>query len=265
MTEYTALRELLESFAKARQEDLRGAAPEIEERLQVALGDRYREVWTPLLAIADIAGGQWPKAARVAMETLGLAQHGVNEYLPIALLADIYPLFHPGNNPITGAPKQTEYLPTADLLDALREEDRWAGYGDQGLSKYSLARMLGNFGIRPGFVGPETARKRGYRHMDFTDAWNRYVLMEGDASSTCSSVQTVQPQEIQGVEAARSPGAARCATCSPEQRAGTKAPENKELHVVHVAARSREDPGERHNNNDPSAPPRTRPGGGGYM
>lgn len=64
---------------------LRDARPE----LPVALGDREADVWEPLLAIADAAGGDWPKHARQAAVNLaGAAAAGQTDIL-VELLRDI--------------------------------------------------------------------------------------------------------------------------------------------------------------------------------
>ena len=63
-----------------------------------------------------------------------------------------------------------------DLISALWEieESPWADFKVRGLTTRDLARMLGNYGIKPSVnrVGPTTAR--GYSSYDFHDAWSRY-------------------------------------------------------------------------------------------
>lgn len=267
MTEYTQLRDLLESWARAHMDDLRASSPEVEDRLQVELGDRYREVWAPLLAIADLAGTRWAKAARIAMETIGKAQQGRNEYLPISLVQDIHRLFH-RNNPITGAPEVAEYLSTQDVLEGLREDERWSGYGydSQGISKHSLAKMLAEFDITPGYVGPRDGRKRGYRRDDFADVWNRYLHAPVAESPTNvhHRAHRARPANT-GDVAVHVSDAVHVQTCTPTETCTPPGPENGGVHGVHVGARSLERSEDNTQPEDPNAHLRTRPGGGGVI
>ena len=58
----TFLSGVLSAWAAANLETLRAADPIAPD----ALGDREAEIWGPLLAIADMAGGEWPARARAA-------------------------------------------------------------------------------------------------------------------------------------------------------------------------------------------------------
>ncbi len=55
--------------------------------------DRNADVWEPLLAVADLAGGDWPKRARVAAVTLVTAAADQKQRLGIQLLADLRTVF----------------------------------------------------------------------------------------------------------------------------------------------------------------------------
>jgi putative DNA primase/helicase len=55
------------------------------------LNDRAADIWEPLLALADLAGGEWPGLARKAAIVLSAGAQDVN---PItSLLIDIFVLF----------------------------------------------------------------------------------------------------------------------------------------------------------------------------
>jgi hypothetical protein len=56
------LRHEIKAWADASLEGLEGARPELPDEL----GDRALDGWEPLLAIADLAGGDWPLKAREA-------------------------------------------------------------------------------------------------------------------------------------------------------------------------------------------------------
>src|SRR5262249_44381924 len=60
------LREALADWAESALDHLAGAEPE----LPAALSARQQDVWEPLLAIADLAGDDWPKQARHAAVVL---------------------------------------------------------------------------------------------------------------------------------------------------------------------------------------------------
>ena len=51
--------------------------------------DRNADMWEPLLAVADIAGAEWPDAARKAATALVAVAQEVEPSLNIRLLADL--------------------------------------------------------------------------------------------------------------------------------------------------------------------------------
>ena len=68
---------------------LRNARPVIPD----ALGDRAADICEPLLAIADLAGGEWPGMARAALVELCAAGDVADESIVIKLLAAIREIF----------------------------------------------------------------------------------------------------------------------------------------------------------------------------
>src|SRR5262249_27079463 len=73
-----------ERFVVENAAAIAGARPEVPE----GLNDRAADIWEPLLALADLAGGEWPRLAREAATALSAqAQDGS----PIgALLFDVF-------------------------------------------------------------------------------------------------------------------------------------------------------------------------------
>ncbi len=152
------------------------AIPEIIEHLREAqpetpaeLNDRAADGWAPLLAIADLAGGEWPLLARQAAVTLSGGQEEADDSAAIRLLADIRDAYvmHGENR-----------LPTDVLLAALREapESPWSEWrGDRPLSAVQLAKMLKPFGVRPKVIRRGAETVRGYLLEDFTDVFARYL------------------------------------------------------------------------------------------
>ncbi len=159
------LRRRAARWAADRLGELRGADPEVPGEL----GDRAADNWRPLLAIADLAGGEWPEWARRAALALSGNGSEPRDSVREQLLADIREAFEergPGR------------LLTEDLLQDLRaREDRpWGEWrGGHPLSAVQLARLLKPFGVRPRLfrTGPKVAR--GYEPESFADAFSRYL------------------------------------------------------------------------------------------
>ena len=115
---------------------LRDAEPETPS----ALGDRAADVWEPLLAIADMAGGGWPRRARGAATALSAQVSVDDDAVSIRLLQDIRQVF------------TDERLGSADLVHRLtRLEDRpWADWRSGcSISQARVATLLRPFGIYP--------------------------------------------------------------------------------------------------------------------
>jgi hypothetical protein len=163
------LSERIASWTVAHLERLADAEPDLPNEL----GDREQEVWEPLFAIADLAGGDWPQRARHAAVTLAKAKGDTEESRGVQLLTDLRRVFEEHDNP--------DAMFSADLADALNaiEESPWGGWNDgSGITKHELARHLRRYGIHPhdktirigGAVG------RGYFPSSFADAWSRYTV-----------------------------------------------------------------------------------------
>jgi hypothetical protein len=128
------------------------------------LGDRAQDVWEPLLAAADIAGGNWPEHARLAARRLSANENAEDGSAGVLLLADIKRVF---------TERDSDRLPTEVLLDALRELDEspWSEWYGRPLSARGLARLL-----KPYAIGPHSdGTSRGYKREAFEDAWARYL------------------------------------------------------------------------------------------
>jgi Protein of unknown function (DUF3631) len=62
LAEGTSLRDRLAGWLEPNEEHLAGSRPDLPDELD----DRAQDVWEPLLAVADLAGGDWPHRARQA-------------------------------------------------------------------------------------------------------------------------------------------------------------------------------------------------------
>jgi hypothetical protein len=160
--EATALAERLDAWAPGVVDDLRRA----EARLPEALTDRQQDVVEPLLAIADLAGGEWPDRARRAV--LGLCGEESEDSLGVQLLRDVRTVF-----------EDLDRLSTEALVERLVSlpESPWGTlHKGRPLDQRGLARRLAAFGIRSRNVRLENDRiAKGYHREQFEDAWIRYV------------------------------------------------------------------------------------------
>ncbi|WP_327225168.1 DUF3631 domain-containing protein [Streptomyces platensis] len=133
--------------------------------------DRAADTWEPLVIVADLAAGPWPRLARAACAQMVAAEAAAEEEHPSGarILADIRRVFV--------AQREVDSLSTADLLYQLRQdaESPWAEWGRNGLGARDLSAMLREFGIRSGNVRmADGMQLKGYMRNKFLDAWRRY-------------------------------------------------------------------------------------------
>jgi len=157
------IREWLDSWAELVVDRLKDARPELPDELD----DRSAEGWEALLAIADLAGGDWPtKARRAALELSGAQEE--EESRGVRLLRDIRSAF-----------EDREVMATAALLEALNgmEESPWGGWHQgEGFRPRDLARLLRPYEVKPATVRlSETETPKGYKREAFEDLWDRYL------------------------------------------------------------------------------------------
>ncbi|MFE7652572.1 DUF3631 domain-containing protein [Streptomyces bottropensis] len=133
--------------------------------------DRAADTWEPLIIVADLAAGSWPRRAREACAGMVAAEVEAEEDQPgeARILADIRRVFV--------AQREVDSLSTDELLHQLRQnvESPWAEWGRSGLSARELAAMLRRYGIKPGNVRlADGTQRKGYMRNKFLDAWRRY-------------------------------------------------------------------------------------------
>jgi hypothetical protein len=163
------LRRRLAAWAWRNREKLAASEPEIPAQLD----DRAAEIWEPLLAIADLAGGEWPERARQAALMLSGPDRISTDSVGVQLLADLCQLWCEN--------AWADFTPTNTILGALiRMEDReWATYRKDILSIDSngLATLLRRYRVVPdqhrvpGIKHPV----RGYWKTDLEPLWAAYV------------------------------------------------------------------------------------------
>ncbi len=151
-----------------------------DPQVPVVGNDRAEDNWRPLLAIADLIGGEWPEKARNAMRVLESIDSTDDGIGPM-ILADIRSIFKD---------KNVARFHSQDLVDHLIAlDDRpWCEWRHgKPITKNSLAKLLKPFGIRSKDVRINTVKK-GYETADFEDAFSRYL-----SAPLVQSATTLQP------------------------------------------------------------------------
>jgi putative DNA primase/helicase len=177
-------------WAADHSDRLSGADPAVP----TDLNDRQSDNWLCLLALADLAGGDWPAKARAAALDLNVADDD-GESRRIELLADIRMVF---------ADKDVGRLKSADLCEALADmADRpWADFArGKPISPSQLAKMLKTHKIAPKVLRDGGAATfRGYELTDFDEAFLRYLpqTTPGDVTDVTSliSKQDIVPGDV---------------------------------------------------------------------
>ncbi|WP_326598073.1 DUF3631 domain-containing protein [Streptomyces sp. NBC_01803] len=213
-----ALRDRLASWADTVRESITGTWPVMPE----GITDRPADVWEPLLAVADAAGGDWPERARAAcVELVTAAKEDDKASLGIRLLTDLR------DQVFCGADR----MPTAVILECLNalDDSPWGDIAGRPLTSRGLSRMLSeyvtadNHPIKPRSIRTTTGVPKGYYAEDLADAWTRYCSPPPQKSATSATSATPQvtatadvAEELPGIryitaEAATADAAARTA------------------------------------------------------
>ena len=164
--EAAALRERVERFAAESIAALGAARPE----LPADLDDRAQDWAEPLLAIADLAGGEWAQRARRAIVELRGGEPAEDDSIGVRLLADVRGAFET---------LAADRLSTADLLDHLHglDEAPWAEWHKgKPLSARGLSDRLKPYRVRSRTVRlDDGSTPKGYKREQLEDAWRRYL------------------------------------------------------------------------------------------
>jgi hypothetical protein len=191
-TEAQPLREQLADWLdRVGAEYLAGAEPAIPD----GITDRAAEVWEPLLAIADQAGGHWPAIARAAATHFVTHAAHTSGSIGTRLLADLRALFHTHD---------VDRMATTDILAELlaAEDAAWGDLDGRPLDARRLARELARYGARPGAIRIGGAVTKGYQvggPIGLHDAWNRYLpppepdTPDGSATTVTAATSQVRP------------------------------------------------------------------------
>lgn len=181
------IRERLAAWCEEQAERLASSMPKMPE----GVTDRAADVWEPLIAVADAAGGDWPNRARVSAVSLVSFVSGDEPSLGLRLLADLKSIFG-----------DAERLPTAQILRALcaSEEAPWGDLNGKPLDSRQLARRLRPYGIKPRQFRIDGNGIKGYEKADLADAWARYLRPLHPESETAETSETIGKCETQESE-----------------------------------------------------------------
>jgi len=138
-----------------------------DPEMPAALFGRAADNWRPLIAIADLAGGTWPKKARSIAATMGAAQ--AEQTLGIMLLEDVRAVFHK---------RKADRLASSEIVEALTamEHRPWPEFSrGKPITPRQLAKLLDPFGVTPGTIRSGTVTTKGYYLSAFDDAFERYI------------------------------------------------------------------------------------------
>jgi len=177
------LRQACRRWADDNMDTLRTIRPNIP----ATNNDRITDNWTPLLTIADIAGGDWPELMRKSM--FGMLESSDDSIGP-KLLKDIQNIFksHPDGR-----------IFSDDLVEALtdKKESPWCDWNrGKGLTQNGMARLLRPFSVKSKTMRIGENLKKGYALDSFNDAFKRYIPL----ISPVSSVTTEQDNNINGLD-----------------------------------------------------------------
>jgi Protein of unknown function (DUF3631) len=173
------LRDRLAAWAASAVKEMTEARPEMPSGVE----DRDADVWESLLAIADAAGGGWPKRAREAAVSLVSDAKEAEPSLGIRLLGDCKTILGEANAIFTHV-----------ILKALHEipEAPWNDLKGKPLNDRGLALRLRQYGIKSKQVRIGETTLKGYERADFIDVWKRYLPPPpySDRSETSETSET---------------------------------------------------------------------------
>ena len=180
-----ALRRRLAGWAVTVLEE----ATETRPDMPAGVEDRNADTWEPLLAIADIAGGQWPSRVRAAAVALVAVARDLEPSLNLRLLADLRTVFG-----------DQEALTTKTILaDLCKLEDApWGDLKGKPLSDNQLARRLRHYEIKSKNIRIGNSIPKGYVRADLYDAWRRYLSPLPEKPATAATGATSQSSQYVG-------------------------------------------------------------------
>ncbi|MBB3037436.1 DUF3631 domain-containing protein [Hoyosella altamirensis] len=180
------LRKDIAAWADTVRHQLEGYEPE-----NLGVEDRAADVWEPLIAVADMAGGDWPKRARAAaVAMVAAAEEDESDSVNVTLLRDIKDVFES---------LHVSFLKSDALCVKLHEieDSPWRQFE---LNPSKLGHRLKEYGIKTAFRDGYK-KERGYRLTDFSDTFERYLPKREEPNSSGSPSEAVRSR-LNGVDQA---------------------------------------------------------------
>jgi hypothetical protein len=173
--EASSLRDALAAFGQTIPAE---AWPE----MPAGVADRNADVWEALLAVADVAGGNWPKRARVSCVTHVTLSMGGTPSLGVRLLSDLRTIF-----------AERDHMLTAEILEALNglDDAPWGDLRGRPLDARGLSRRLSKFDVGSHTVRVGVVTGKGFSRDDLADSWRRYL--PANVTHTAANVTLVTP------------------------------------------------------------------------
>lgn len=154
--------------------------------------NRAADNWRPLIAIADAAGGDWPKRAREIAHSTETAKQ--DQSTRAMLLADIRDIQRESHSDRIGSAE------LATILGAM-ENRPWSEWRNgKPITAAALARQLAPFNIQSATRREGSVTFKGYLWSDFVDAFASYLPDQSVTQSQptdgghCDTLQTVTRQ-----------------------------------------------------------------------
>lgn len=206
------IRDRLAAWARTVEATVSDAWPEMPAGIE----DRDADIWEPLLAVADAAGGEWPGRARCSAVALVAASKESTPSLGVRLLADLRLVFG-----------DKAAMSTEDIVTALNglEEAPWSEIvSGKPLNALGLAQRLRQFSISSKNIRNGDKVCKGYSAEDLSDAWARYLPQAPRQKGATSATDDASPpgQHVsddlekpltESATAATDPDIDLCATC----------------------------------------------------
>jgi hypothetical protein len=156
-----------------------------DPELPPVLDDRAADAWALPVAIADVAGGDWPTLAR--QTAVALSGETADESTGVLLLADLRELF---------SREPSGVLFTKQILAALHKDETrpWSEWRNgKAITDRQLAAQLKAFRVIPKTVRRGERTDKGYKLAWFEDTFARYLPPRSVTASQTSDSAGFEP------------------------------------------------------------------------
>jgi Protein of unknown function (DUF3631) len=176
-----ALREELSGWIAEHIDALADAQP------AMPVEDRAADTWEPLIAVADLAGGEWPFMARRACEQLTKEadQDDQDTSLTLLLLGHVREVF-----------RDEPALHSATIVERLHaiEAAPWADFFGKPFTARDLSLRLKHYSLKADQLKLDGRNRNGFTREQLNEVWDRYLPPPptGGGFSTSSTWPTGQ-------------------------------------------------------------------------